>query len=193
MPVPLGALRRARPSDGPHQPTNQAVFHTAFCGSTLLSRTLDALGAFVLKEPQVLGALCGIRRSIVPSSQRWLDRLTAPLKRGISRVSGSGTMRSLKWNRAVQAAVLELLARPFHGHEPVVVKMNDDCNELMSELTPRTGIFLHGTLTEFLTAVLKFPDRREWMRRRFGCYEPASRRCVNTSKCPCPKARSRRW
>jgi len=191
--VPMGAILRASRADTTYRPAFQAVFHTAFCGSTLLSRTLDALGAFVLKEPQILGDLCGIRRAIVPSGQGRLDRLTAPIKRAISRAIGSGAMRSLKWNRAVQAAVIELLARPFHGHEPVVVKMNDDCNELMSELTPRAGIFLYGSVVEFLTAVLKSPERRQWMNRRFGCYEPVARRLgLLPASEPSPSADHRR-
>ena len=174
--VAVGELLRRRRATAIHHQPFRAVFHTAFCGSTLLSRALDALGAFVLKEPQILVEICGLRRSAQPSAPGWVERMKARFKQETSRLIGSGVIRSNRWSRNMQAAVLDLLARPFHGHEPVVVKMNDGCNELMAELTPQAGLFLHGTLTEFLTAVLKSPDRREWMKRRFHYFERVARR-----------------
>ena len=174
--VAVSELLSRRRSPALRRQPFRAVFHTAFCGSTLLSRALDALGAFVLKEPHILVEICDLRRSALPTTAGCTERLTFSLKRVISRLIGSGQMRSSRWTREVQATMLDLLARPFHGEEPVVVKLNDCCNELMTELTPRMGLFLYGTLTDFLTAVLKATERREWMRRRFHCYQAVARR-----------------
>lgn len=120
---------------GPHY----YVFHSAFCGSTLLARALSSdLKTFTLFEPRVLQDLR--RRPQRPPSLQ----------------------------RAAIKAVGALLGRVPASARTSVIKVHSACNSLMPVLVagmaePR-GLFLHQDLPSFLAQVLKSPDRRAQVR-----------------------------
>lgn len=108
------------------------LFHSAFCGSTMLARAFDRPGlAMGLSEPVVLNDLVGFRR-----------RGAAP-----AQVA-----------RAADAA-LRLLARPFGAGEAVLVKPSNVINplaELLLALQPEApALFLHAPLETFLISVAR--------------------------------------
>ena len=120
------------------------VFHTAFCGSTLMSQALDALyRSLPLREPEVLGNLLMYQRSETneKTKQRWLD------------------------------CVLRLLSRRYETNQQVVVKTNDYANPLMITLANAEYsipmLFMYTPLNEFLAGCLKANNRREWIAQRY--------------------------
>lgn len=110
------------------------LFHTAFCGSTLLARALHAPPRNVsLKEPSVLYDLA---------------YASATGASGASLSSGAQLHRSVA-----------LLMRPWTQDGTVVVKPTNAVSRLMSGLlaaTPESrAILLHGSLEDFLLSCLK--------------------------------------
>jgi hypothetical protein len=133
-------LLRRRP-----QRTLQFILHSAFCGSTLLARYLEALPhCLVLKEPQVLSQLAKLKGRELATGQPdwWPD-----------------------WFEVV----LAMLARGYDSDSAVVVKASSTCNSLGNKLLDhdeRTRIvFLYSCLKTFLLQVLKSEDRRRWLRK----------------------------
>lgn len=124
------------------------LFHSAFCGSTLLTRALDRPGlAMGLSEPVCLNDMVGFRR-------RGADGRTLA--------------------RAADAA-LRLLARPFGAGEAVVVKPSNLVNplaELLLALQPEArAVFLHAPLETFLISVVrKGLHCRLWVRELLESY-----------------------
>lgn len=118
------------------------LFHSAFCGSTLLVRALDREGyAMGLSEPVILNDVVGFRR------------------------------RGAKPRAVARAADLagRLLARPFAPGEAVVVKPSNVVNplaELLLALTPGSrALFLYAPLATFLVSVArKGLECRLWAR-----------------------------
>lgn len=110
------------------------LFHTAFCGSTLLARALHAPPSSVsLKEP---AALYDLTHATAKSA---LDATTD---------SGSPLHRSVA-----------LLMRPWTPDGTVLIKPTNAVNRLMGDLlavTPGSrAILLHGSLEDFLLSCLK--------------------------------------
>ena len=110
------------------------LFHTAFCGSTLLARALHAPPRNVsLKEPSALYDLAHA------STRYTLDTSAGP---------GSPLHRSIA-----------LLMRPWIPEGTVLVKPTNAVNRLMDDLlaaTPESrAILLHGSLEDFLLSCLK--------------------------------------
>ncbi|MEQ1496499.1 MAG: hypothetical protein ABL912_12165 [Novosphingobium sp.] len=108
------------------------LFHSAFCGSTMLVRALDRPGlAMGLSEPIALNDIVGFRR------------------RGASPAAVA---------RGADAA-LRLLARPFGSGESVVVKPSNILNplaELLLALQPDAkAVFLYAALETFLISVVR--------------------------------------
>ena len=118
------------------------LFHSAFCGSTMLVRALDRLGlAMGLSEPVILNDVVGFRR-----------RGGAP--RDVARVADLAT---------------RLLARPFAPGEAVVVKPSNVINPLAELLLALRGearaVFLYAPLETFLLSVArKGLECRLWAR-----------------------------
>lgn len=116
------------------------IFHTAFCGSTLLARALTAPGAAeTLREPDVLINLANrLARSDDPANRQRLE------------------------------LVLKLLERPSAPSETVIVKPTNFANRLlepMLEMRPEArAILLYSSLDTFLRSLAK---RGMWG-RRFG-------------------------
>ena len=141
--IPLDVVERCRADL--HQVPVHYVFHTAFCGSTLLARALEALGAgAALKEP-------GLLTNLVYHLPRWND--------GGSR-------------QRIDLAVA-LLARPVESAPATIVKPSCFASSLAPALLgarPESrAIFLSSSLEDFLAAVAKRSIRgRAWARRAFA-------------------------
>ncbi len=124
------------------------LFHSAFCGSTLLARALAEPGvAMGLSEPVILNDVVGMR-----------SRGAAPAKVA----------------RAADLA-LRLLARPFAPGEGVVVKPSNLLNpfaELLLALAPDArALFLYAPLETFLVSVVrKGLPCRLWVRELLEGY-----------------------
>lgn len=124
------------------------LFHSAFCGSTMLTRALDRPGmAMGLSEPVVLNDVLGFR---------W---------RGAERRAVARTAD----------AALRVLARPFGAREAVVVKPSNIVNplaELLLMLQPQArAVFLHAPLETFLISVVrKGLHCRLWVRELLEAY-----------------------
>ena len=106
------------------------LFHTAFCGSTLLARALHAPPrAVALKEPIVLTTMTRLSLAPTPRLEPLLDR------------------------------ALRLLGRPWAKHGAVLVKPTNLVNRiapLMLALAPDArAVLLHASLREFLVSCFK--------------------------------------
>jgi len=125
------------------------IFHTAFCGSTLMAQALDALfNCLPLREPEVLGNVLYYLRSKEPHVQyaetlepHWLDR------------------------------IMRLLSRRYEPQQVAVIKANDYANPLMIDLLHWRNdlpiLFMYTPLEEFLAGCLKADNRRDWIRGRY--------------------------
>lgn len=124
------------------------LFHSAFCGSTLLARALAEPGvAMGLSEPVILNDVVGMRGRGAPPA---------------------------KVARAADLA-LRLLARPFAPGEGVVVKPSNLLNpyaELLLALAPDArALFLYAPLETFLVSVVrKGLPCRLWVRELLEGY-----------------------
>lgn len=124
------------------------VQHQAFCCSTLLTRYLDLVpSSFVLREPSLLTQLAGLSKE--PEFENLLT------------------------------IALRLLSRTYTAGDFVVLKPSDACNAIMPALLGLDSrsrvVCLTIPLREFITAVLKDPGRRQWLRSRLrdGCRDAA--------------------
>lgn len=106
------------------------IFHTSFCGSTLLAKALAVPGTSVLKEPDVLINLAN--RMIRSDDQA---------------------------NRQRLELVLRLLERPFARGETVIVKPTNFANRLLENTLaqrPRSkAVLLYSDVETFLRSLLK--------------------------------------
>ncbi len=124
------------------------VFHSAFCGSTMLTRALDRPGvAMGLSEPVLLNDVVGFRR-------RGAD------PRAVARVADLAT---------------RLLSRSFGAGEAVVIKPSNLINplaELLLALRPQAkAVFLYAPLETFLISVVrKGLPCRLWVRELLQGY-----------------------
>lgn len=112
------------------RPSASLLFHTAFCCSTLLARTLQAPPRVVaLKEPACLSRLAGAALHAPP---RQLD---VPLARA-----------------------LDLLARPWMDGGRCVIKPTNQANNLLPDmlrLCDGRALLLHSSLQDFVISCLK--------------------------------------
>lgn len=135
------------------------IFHTAFCGSTLMLKSLDVPGrTHGLKEPDVL----------INLANRFIRSDDAP-------------------NRERLRLVLRLLARPFEPGERIIVKPSNIANRLampMLEERPESrAVLLYSDLRSLLRSILSrgmwgriwgrriFQNMRGWTPLDFG-YTP---------------------
>ncbi|MFL6846122.1 MAG: hypothetical protein ACJ8ER_14715 [Allosphingosinicella sp.] len=137
--APLDALAFA-PAEGARC---HFIFHSAFCGSTLLARALDIEGrTLALKEPNILGSL---------------------LQQAAAAGSAGAVERPL-------ATVLALLERPFEPGETILIKPSDGANPLaasMLALRPQAkAVLLYRPLPQFLLSVVRRGQSgRLWARK----------------------------
>lgn len=130
LPVPLAALAESAAVDR----APALLFHTAFCGSTLLARALHAPPLAVsLKEPSALLDLCG---ASLP------NRRVPP-----ERIERAGR------------ALLGLLGRPWTAGGRVLIKPTNQVNRLLPlllRLSPRSrAVLLYSGLEQFLVSCCK--------------------------------------
>jgi len=119
------------------------IFHSAFCGSTLMTKALDALyQTLPLREPDLLGNI-------------YYQTFIA-----------SGANQDLTWlDRGMR-----LLARRFDAAERSVIKVNDYVNPLIQwvgqrrEQTPM--LFMYTPVEEFYVACSKAENRKQWLTQR---------------------------
>ncbi len=138
------ALRDVIPAAGllPAQPLH-FIFHSAFCGSTLLTRLFDIEGVSMgLKEPAGLNDLADIVRR-------------------------SGRRTDIK---PALAALLALYARPFAPGETVIVKPSNAANAVIDDalsIRPSArALLLHSPLPAFLRSLAsKGLFARVWARK----------------------------
>lgn len=122
------------------------IFHTAFCGSTLLSQALaSAYRCLPLREPEALGSLMYYLKSPTATDadkHAWLDR------------------------------ILRLLARRDAPESPVVVKANDYSNGAMRDVIRYRAeipvLFMYTPLAEFVAASLRADNRLAWLEDRYA-------------------------
>ena len=121
------------------------IFHTAFCGSTLMAQALEAMfRCLPLREPEVLGNVqyyLQMPGVAAEQKQAWFDR------------------------------VLRLLSRRYEAQQGVVVKANDFANPVMGELLRWDHdvplLFMYTPLDQFVAGCLKAESRREWIHGRY--------------------------
>lgn len=134
------------------------IFHTAFCGSTLMAQALDAMfNSLPLREPEVLGNVLFYLRSSPANDEDkspWLER------------------------------IVRLLSRSYHPQQYVVIKTNDNANPLMIDLlkwrSDTPVLFMYTPLSEFLVGCLKADNRRAWIRQRFNAVKSLAPSLLNT-------------
>jgi hypothetical protein len=135
--LPLGQILEQMPKEP--QPIHY-VFHTAFCGSTLLSRALEQIHPSLgLREPGLLSQ--------------------------VAYLGHEDTGRD--WSQMLDATVA-LMARRWPGQQGVVVKAIDSANDVIPDLfraTPQArGILLHASIADFVAQCLKAGGSREkWL------------------------------
>lgn len=132
----------------PWQATS-VIFHTAFCGSTLMAQALDCLfNCLSLKEPDALSNLLYYLRNAPPYH---------PIAENFN-------------------LVMSLLSRRYHEQQGVVIKANDNANPLITDLIQWPHdvpiLFMYTPLQEFLAGCLKADNRREWIRGRYQMLTP---------------------
>ena len=120
------------------------IFHTAFCGSTLMSQALEKVyNCLSLREPEALGSLLIYNRSQATPEDKtaWFER------------------------------ILALLSRRYTPEQAVVIKINDYVNPLMHDLLEWDHdlpiLFMYIPFAEFLTGCLKADNRRQWIVQRY--------------------------
>lgn len=132
------------------------IFHTAFCGSTLMSQLLDSLyHTLPVREPDALSNLLTyLRLPEVPEDNK---RLTFDV-------------------------VLRLLSRCYAPAQTALIKANDYCNPLLGEVLNRAPqvpvLFMYVPLEEFVVACLRLPARRDWIRQRLSSVQAAVARLL---------------
>ena len=125
------------------QPT-AFIFHSAFCGSTLMSQILETVfNCLSLREPELLTSMLVYNRSEATQEEKTL------------------------WFENLQ----KLLSRRFEPEQSVIVKGNDFANPLLPDVINWKSdvpvLFMYTPLDEFVAACLKADNRREWIKQRY--------------------------
>jgi len=136
-PIPITEVLERAPGRPDRPPA--FIFHTAFCCSTLLARSLDLPGrTLVLREPATLLQLADLKRGLYAVERR-LSGMPEP--------------------------TLNLLSRPFLPDERVLIKPTNLVNNLIPELVAASPgarvVVLCDGLEAFLISVLKRPRESE--------------------------------
>ncbi|MFQ5571889.1 MAG: hypothetical protein ACE5G0_19595 [Rhodothermales bacterium] len=142
--LPLAAVLQRFRACAPAPKRLNFIFHTAFCGSTLLSRCLDRPGVcLAYKEPFMI------------------HQLSTAIRR-------ARDVEKAKQKTPLMDVALALLGRTFSPSEIPVIKPTDSCinvaRELLTEHPASAGLLLYGALESFLVSMLKRPKRRRYMR-----------------------------
>lgn len=139
----LEVYRQVKPVNRPIR----FIFHTAFCGSTLLSRCLEETGNFLsYREPLALHQMAFARRKeTLPYNDQEYAELTRLL--------------------------LALYGRTYEEGTTPLVKPSDSCINLAHELLSvgtvggeSSALLLYAPLPDFIVTMLKIPSRRKFVR-----------------------------
>lgn len=145
---PVDELLNHLPAALPTPPP--AIFHSAFCCSTLLARSLDRPGTCVsLKEPNILMSLA--------NAKRMLPRQGAGPKSYPQRF----------------ALVSYLLGRPFRDGEQVLLKPTNAANNLLDDWVESGApmMLMHSSLEDFLLSVIKKGEKcRTFIRTLYNVF-----------------------
>ena len=140
----IGAVAQQR------QSTPTFLFHSAFCCSTLLARSLDQHGTtLALKEPDIL---MGLANAI---------RVDAELRKSAQR------------SDALVRTVFTLLSRNFSSAENVLVKPTNSANNLLPFAIAAGApvLLLYGGLRSFLVSVLKKGEAcKSFVRQQYNIF-----------------------
>ena len=133
------------------------IFHTAFCGSTLMAQALNSVfDCLPLREPEVLGNLLHYLKSQNHNDPQWLER------------------------------VVRLLSRSYDAAHVAVIKANDNANPLMIDMLKWRAdlpvLFMYTPLSEFLAGCLKADNRREWIRQRYNAVKSIATEVLNNQQ-----------
>jgi len=115
---------------------NRFIFHSAFCGSTLLARVLDIQGkTFVHKEPSILAQLADLKTA---RNELYLD--------------------TEYWTKLIRF-ILGQLNSPWSGDELNLIKpsnwVNSELRDLITLNGPSKLVLLSQSPTQYLTAVFR--------------------------------------
>lgn len=132
------------------------IFHSAFCGSTLMSQILETVFTCLsLREPELLTSMLVYNRSEATQEEKtlWFDNLQ------------------------------KLLSRRFESNQSIVVKGNDFANPLMPDVVSWKPdvpfLFMYTPLDEFTVACVKADNRRDWVKQRYGSVKSFLRETFN--------------
>lgn len=119
------------------------ILNTGFCCSTLLARYFELMpSCFVLKEPRLLAQL------VISDDQA-----------------------KIPWNATLNLC-LRLLARTYEADQIVVMKPVECCNvicdQLLAQNEQSTATFLMTPLRQFVLALVKSGERRDWAQTRLA-------------------------
>lgn len=125
------------------------IFHMAHTGSTLLSRALDRPDkTLVIREPMTLRAL-GVEAGATRGGKLVADQLHEKLQ-----------------------LALQMLNRRYSKDETVLVKANVPVNCIIRDILAGTpdpkAVLLHFGLEDYLTAILRGPNHRQWVENIFS-------------------------
>ncbi|HEY3646208.1 MAG TPA: hypothetical protein VGM16_12790, partial [Gammaproteobacteria bacterium] len=151
----------------PRVPRTGFIFHSSFCCSSLLARSLQRDGrVLALREPLALRRLGDVKRSLAAHGQQWEPQ--GPLLLDV---------------------VLQLLSKTWNESEAVLIKPTHVANNLAADMLALRreahGIVLHSDLEAFLVSNLKKQDdtqqKMPMLARIFDADTGYTRRFDNTS------------
>jgi hypothetical protein len=121
----------------PRQTGTNFIFHSSFCCSSLLARSLQIDGlTLVLREPWILRRLADIRRESIPTRQDWQTQ-----------------------SAALVDMALTLLGKTWTESQSVLIKPTNIANNLATDMlaarADARGIVLYSDLETFLISNLK--------------------------------------
>jgi len=121
------------------------IFHSAFCGSTLMSRALELIyNCLPMREPVSIGSLLHYRIS-----------------------KDFDLEKEKKYSRLIR----NIYARRFEESQIPVIKANDYVNSYLPYLVkyePDTPILLmYSSLNDFIAGCVKSDERKQWIKDRF--------------------------
>lgn len=145
--LPVAEIAAAMPAAMPPPP---AIFHSAFCCSTLLARALDRPGVcLALKEPAILMALANAKRMM-----------------------GCQGGNTADYQRLFEI-VTTLVGRQHRAGERVLVKPTNAANNLLPDWQAAEVpvVLIHAALEDFLVSVLKKGEAcKSFMRTQYNVF-----------------------
>lgn len=150
--------KQAKSSPG----SSNFIFHVAHCGSTLLARALDVGKTLVYREPVTL--------------------------RQMALVAASGDkarMPTGAWESRFELA-MAFLSRSYNPEMAPIIKANVPVNFILDEVLAsgknNCALLLYMTLDNYLLAILKTPNHRQWAVRVSGFVSAGLQKTLKLSR-----------